>query len=33
MGRVDVTSAVQGDGDVGLLVGGPLADPASFSSR
>ena len=29
----DVTAAVPGDGDVGLLVGGPLADPASFSSR
>ena len=29
----DVTSAVQGDGEVGLLVGGPVVDPASFSSR
>ncbi|MEA2155453.1 MAG: hypothetical protein QOE11_1593 [Solirubrobacteraceae bacterium] len=29
----DVTSAVQGDGDVGLQVSGPVLDPASFSSR
>ena len=29
----DVTSAVHGDGDVGLQVSGPPLDPASFSSR
>lgn len=29
----DVTAAVRGDGDVGLLVSGPLLDVASFSSR
>ncbi len=29
----DVTSAVDGNGDVGLQVSGPLIDPASFSSR
>ena len=29
----DVTSAVPGDGDVGLLVSGPMLDPTSFSSR
>jgi hypothetical protein len=29
----DVTAAVHGDGDVGLLVNGPVLDPASFSSR
>ena len=29
----DVTSAVKGDGDVGLQVSGPLLDAASFSSR
>lgn len=29
----DVTSAVQGNGDVGLQVGGPVLDSASFSSR
>ena len=29
----DVTSAVHGNGDVGLQVSGPLIDPASFSSR
>ncbi|MEA2241206.1 MAG: hypothetical protein QOD24_762 [Solirubrobacteraceae bacterium] len=29
----DVTSAVHGDGDVGLHVGGPMLDSASFSSR
>jgi hypothetical protein len=29
----DVTSAVQGDGDIGLQLSGPVVDPASFSSR
>lgn len=29
----DVTAAVRGDGDVGFVVGGPLLDVASFSSR
>ena len=29
----DVTAAVRGNGDVGLHVGGPLLDAASFSSR
>ncbi len=29
----DVTAAVQGDGDVGFEVSGPLLDPAVFSSR
>ena len=33
VGAVDVTSAVPGSGDIGLLVGGPVLDAASFSSR
>lgn len=31
--QFDITSAVTGDGDVGLQVSGPLLDAASFSSR